>query len=95
LKLYGEDYPIDFPLMFIFAITSILVTWYGIYAWIFNSQGNKGVKFTLLGTGTIAIANILLNIYLIPHYGLYGAIVATAFAYCVGMLFFIFAEKIY
>ena len=85
LNLYGEGYPIYFPMMLIFAITSILVTWYGIYAWIFNSQGDKGVKFTLFGTGTIAITNILLNIYLIPHHGLYGAIVATASAYCTGI----------
>ena len=85
LTFYGVDFPIDIPLMLIFAITSVLVAWYGIYAWLFNSYGEKGAKLTLSGTGTIAIANILLNIYLIPQFGLYGAIVSTAFAYCIGI----------
>jgi len=85
LKLFGENYPINISLMLMFAITSLLVAWYGIYAWLFNSEGEKGVKITLSGTGTIAIANIILNIYLIPRIGLYGAIGSTAIAYCIGM----------
>jgi O-antigen/teichoic acid export membrane protein len=85
LKFYGNSFPISIPLILIFAITSVLVAWYGIYAWIFNSQGEKGAKLTLSGTATIAVANIALNLYLIPHFGLYGAITATAFAYCIGM----------
>lgn len=85
LKLFGEKYPINILLMLLFAITSLLVAWYGIYAWLFNSEGEKGVKITLSGTGTIAITNIILNIYLIPRIGLYGAIGSTAIAYCIGM----------
>lgn len=85
LKLYGDNYPLTFSLMLIFAITSVLVAWYGVYAWLFNSEGEKGAKLTLSGTGTIAITNVLLNIYLIPRFGLHGAIGSTALAYCIGM----------
>ena len=86
LKLYGDNYPLTFSLMLIFAITSVLVAWYGVYAWLFNSEGEKGAKLTLSGTGTIAITNVLLNVYLIPRFGLHGAIGSTALAYCIGMI---------
>jgi O-antigen/teichoic acid export membrane protein len=87
LNLYGGKYPIDFLLMLLFAATSILVAWYGIYAWLFNSEGMRGVKLTILGTATIAIINVLLNIYLIPRLGLFGAIGSTTTAFAVGICY--------
>jgi O-antigen/teichoic acid export membrane protein len=86
LKFYGSNYPIDIQLMILFSLTSILFGWYDIYAWIFNSLGIKGVKMTMVGTGSISIVDILLNIYLIPKYGINGAIGATALAYCIGII---------
>lgn len=85
LKLYGAEYTTDLVLMLIFAITAVLSAWYRVYAWLFNSEGEKGVKLTLSGTGTIAVVNLLLNIYLIPRWGLFGAIISTSFAYCIGI----------
>ncbi len=85
LKLYGSQYPMSFPLMLIFAVVSILVVWYGLYAWTFDSLGIRGVKLDMLSVVTIAILNILLNIYLIPRFGLYGAIMATAVAFTAGI----------
>lgn len=87
LNLYGGKYPIDFLLMLLFAVTSVLVAWYGIYAWLFNSKGVRGVKLTILGTATIAIINVLLNIYLIPRLGLFGAIGSTTIAFTVGICY--------
>lgn len=87
LNLYGEKYPIDFLLMLLFAVTSILVAWYGIYVWLFSSEGVRGVKLTILGTATIAIINVLLNIYLIPRFGLFGAIGSTTIAFAVGICY--------
>lgn len=85
LKFYGAEYPINLLWMLAFATTSVLSVWYRIYVWLFNSDGEKGIKLILSGTGTIAIINILLNIYMIPRWGLLGAITSTAFAYCIGM----------
>lgn len=85
LKLYGGEYPINFRLMLMFAATSILVVWYGIYAWLFNSEGIRGVRLTLSGTIMIAISNVLLNIHLIPLFGLYGAIGSTAVSFSIGL----------
>lgn len=84
LKLYGENYPIDIQLMILFAITSILISCYSAYGWLFNSEGEKGVKLTLSGTVIIGISDIFLNLYLIPLFGLHGAIVSTLLAYCIG-----------
>lgn len=85
LKLYGGGYPINFLLMLIFAITAILVVWYGLYDWTFCSQGMRGVKLVNIGTITIAILNVLLNIYLIPRFGLYGAIGSTTASFAAGI----------
>jgi len=85
LNFYGEEYPINLLWMITFAIISVLSALYRIYAWLFNSEGEKGVKLTLSGTGTIAIVNILLDIYLIPQWGIFGAITATTLAFCIGI----------
>jgi len=85
LKLYGGEYPINFALMLIFALVPILLIWYGLYDWLFCSQGVLGVKLVTISTATVAAINILLNIYLIPRFGLYGAIGATVVAYAVGI----------
>jgi O-antigen/teichoic acid export membrane protein len=87
LRLFGKGYPIQLPLMLVFAFAAILVTWYGIYAWFFNSEGIDGAKLTVSGTLIIAIANIILNIILIPQIGLYGAIGATALAFALGLCY--------
>ena len=85
LNLYGGGYPIDFLLLLLFSITSILIVWYGLYDWTFCSEGTKGVKLVNVGTVTISILDILLNIYMIPRFGLYGAIGATAIAFIAGI----------
>lgn len=57
----------------------------GVYAWFFNSEGIEGAKLTVSGTLIIAIANIILNVILIPQIGLYGAIGATTLAFSLGL----------
>jgi len=93
LRLFGEGYPIQLPLMLVFAFAAVLVIWYGIYAWFFNSEGIDGAKLTVSGTLIIAIANIILNIILIPQIGLYGAIGATALAFSLGLCYNFYRGK--
>lgn len=85
LKLYGSEYPIDIGLILLFILTSILFVCNEVYVWFFNSLGINGVKLTLISALTIAIFDIFLNILLIPIFGLYGAIEATALAYIFGL----------
>ena len=93
LQLFGEGYQIHLPLMLVFAIAAILVTWYGIYAWFFNSEGIDGSKLTVSGTLIVAIANVILNIILIPQIGLYGASGATALAFSLGLCYNLYRGK--
>jgi len=87
LKLYGGGYPINFSLMLLFSIVSILIVYYGIYDWAFCSEGMTGVKLVNISTIIIAIINIPLNIFLIPRIGLLGAIASTAIAFFIGICF--------
>lgn len=87
LQFFGKQYPIDFPLMILFAIAAVLVTWYTILAWFFNSDGVTGVRLTVSGSMIIALANIVLNIILIPRIGLYGSVGATAVSFVIGLCY--------
>jgi O-antigen/teichoic acid export membrane protein len=96
LHFFGAEYPINFPLMIIFAISAVLVTWYTLYAWFFNSEGVNGARLTVSGTLIIAIVNVVLNIILIPRIGLYGSIGATAIAFVFGLCYnYYFGRKFF
>lgn len=86
LKLYGDDFELNLRLVLFFSITAVLFSWYDIYGWIFNSMGINGAKLTMYGTVTIAVVDIILDIYLIPLFGLEGSIIATAISYCAGLV---------
>jgi len=86
LKLYGDNFELDLRLVLLFSITSVLFSWYDIYGWIFNSIGIEGAKLTMYGTIIIAVVDIILDICLIPPFGLEGSIIATAVSYCVGLV---------
>ena len=94
LKSYGDKYMINFPMSLMFAITSVLFIVHDFYNWTLNSIGIQGVKITMLGSITIAISNIILNIYSIPKFGLYGAIGATAVSYIIGLSLIIIGSKL-
>jgi len=81
LKLYGSQYPINPPLMTLFAVASICVVVDGLYGWLLNSVGWKGAKITSFATLIAAIMNVLANILLIPLIGIGGAITATILTY--------------
>jgi len=86
LSLFGEKYPLNFLLILFFSVASVLYLCYEIYAWTFNSIGIRGIKLTMFGTTTVAVVNLVLSLYLIPRYGLHGAIGATAIAYLIGII---------
>jgi O-antigen/teichoic acid export membrane protein len=96
LQFFGKDYPINFPLMILFAISAVVVTWYTMFAWFFNSVGVDGARLTVSGTIIIAIVNLVLNIILIPQIGLYGAIGATILAFVLGLCYnYYFGRKFF
>lgn len=85
LNIYGKGYPFDFRLAFLFGAAAVMSAWYALYASILTSIGIRGAKINFIGTATIAIINIILDIYLIPIIGLNGAMIGTTFGYCCGI----------
>lgn len=86
LKLFGAQYPVDPALMFLFALTAMLVSGYGMYQWLLSAEGIRSARLALTNLIGITVLNLVLNILLIPHYGLYGAIGATTIAFAIGTI---------
>lgn len=81
LKLYGGEYTFDLKLALLFGIAGICVSIDSIYGWLMNSVGMQGVKITSFAAIILALANIFLNMWLIPLIGIEGAIIATIISY--------------
>jgi len=86
LTLYGREYPIDYPLMLLFATTSILIISHALYMLTFQSQGIRGARLATLVVVIMGGTNVALSIYLIPTLRLYGAIGAVGIAYLIGLV---------
>lgn len=81
LKLYGGSYPFDLSLTLLFTTAGICISIDKLYGQLLSSVGVKGIKITSFGAIVLALVNVLLNLLLIPHIGLRGAIIATIIGY--------------
>ncbi len=72
----------------------LLHAWFGLFhlaAW----QG-KRTKFILFASALACAANIALNLWWIPHWGMYGAAYATAAAYALeALLMYFYGQRVY
>lgn len=93
LTLYGVEYPINYSLMLLFALTSILIAIHSLYNWLFCSEGVLGVKLVTVVFIFITLINILLSVYLIPLFALYGAIFSLGVAYMAGIICLLLLKK--
>jgi O-antigen/teichoic acid export membrane protein len=80
------------------ATTLVILSWglVFVFAGIVNSRilVSAGLQnYDLLFTGLSALVNIILNLYLIPKYGIEGAAIATFFAYATGPIIGLFLKK--
>jgi O-antigen/teichoic acid export membrane protein len=72
--------------------------WAGIFVFLGSASGQYLIaegytKLSMLRTGVGAIVNIVLNIYLLPAYGILGAAYATLAAYFVATFFIVLIPK--
>lgn len=74
--VFGEEYKTAYVPLVILSFAHIIHAGFGIVGPLLNMTGNE--KLTAKGISIAAICNILLNIILIPIYGVPGAAVATA-----------------
>lgn len=76
LAAYGEDFTRGYPVIVILSLGAILRAATGPTEWMMTMMGQQ--KTVLWSTGGASVANIVLNIVLIPIWGLEGAATATA-----------------
>lgn len=78
LMLFGSDFASGYPLLFILVVGIIARASVGPAESVLNMSGQQNVCAMVYGV--TLLVNILLNISLIPQYGLYGAAWATTIA---------------
>jgi O-antigen/teichoic acid export membrane protein len=85
ITFYGTEYPFNLSLALLFGIAAIVIFVDGVYVWLMNAVGNRGVKVSSFAAVTLAVINVTLNFILIPLMGLYGAITAKIIAYIISL----------
>ncbi|SNQ62976.1 oligosaccharide flippase family protein [Candidatus Methanoperedens nitratireducens] len=83
LKLYGDDYPFDIKLAFLFGIGGLLTCINSIYSWLINSIGTEGIKVMSIAAIIVGVINLVLNFLLIPMFGLVGGVIAFNVSYAI------------
>jgi len=78
LALFGATFESGYPLLFILVIGILTRASAGPVDMLLNMSGHQRIGAVVYG-GTFVV-NIVLNVILIPHYGLYGAAIATTLA---------------
>ena len=81
LKFYGGSYPFDLSLTLLFATAGLCIAIDKLYGQLLSSGGVNGIKVTSFAAIVLALVNVLLNILLIPQFGLNGAVTATIVGY--------------
>lgn len=74
IKLFGDQYPLDLLLVLYFSINIAIVVVTKVYSWFIAVDSLEGVKFISTQTVLAAVANLGLNILIIPIFGIAGAI---------------------
>ena len=94
LKIYGPQYPLNIPLILAFDLSAILICIYGLYSWFFYSLDVLWVKKITVLTVFIFPTNILLNLFLVPMFSLWGAIFSTLLTYVISLFsLFVISKK--
>lgn len=76
LSLYGPEFISGYTTLLILSISQLVNVATGSVGLLLNMTGNQ--QEVAIGIGISAALNVLLNIFLIPHYGIAGAAFATA-----------------
>ena len=93
LMLFGTEYTFNLTLALLFGIAGIFIFINSIYTWLMNAVGRKGIRLTSFAAIIITLANIFLNILLIPVIGIKGAIIATIISYFLSFIIILSKRK--
>ena len=74
IKLYGAKYELNYTYVLLFSLLGVLTLCQSVSWWFIASFGRKGVRFTSISGLFIGFFNILLMIFLVRLFGLFGAV---------------------
>ena len=94
LSIYGSGYHLDPTLMVLFALLAIIIPVNQFYDWLMCSVGVEGVKLVSYAALSTAVANIVLNITLIPVLGITGAVISTIMSYIISTMILLSKRKL-
>ncbi len=89
IPLFGRAYPYDIWLVFLFSVSTAFLFIFQLYGTFLNSHGLSGVKIMTLGTVGFGLANLFLNILLVPLYGIH---IAAVILVVINFLFFLYGR---
>jgi O-antigen/teichoic acid export membrane protein len=95
LWLYGKQYTLYPDLVVLFSIAGVSQSIQNLYGWILNTDSNTGVKISSVSAVFLAGADLVLNIILIPVFGVRGAVIAITLSYLATFLIMIGLTKRY
>ena len=91
--MFGAEYLQAATALQILALSSLATVFMGIFTNTFVSVGRP--KFTTKVISVVAVLNVILNVSLVPVFGIVGAAVATGVSYFIGLIFYVVkVEKI-
>ncbi len=94
LSIYGPDYHLDPVLTLLFVLLAVTIPVNQFYDWLMCSVGIDGVKLVSYAALSTAIANIALNIVLIPVLGIKGAVISTIMSYIISTMILLSKRKL-
>jgi O-antigen/teichoic acid export membrane protein len=90
--LYGIDFVEAYTVTIILFFGAISMIFFKIFGTVFLSEGKRWFFFIALSISVTI--NVILNIFLIPIYGMYGASIASVFSYSIcGLSFLIYYAR--
>lgn len=85
---YGQAFAPAYEVTILLFLGIPAMSWFKIIYTLFNAQGRRKTSFSVLLASTLI--NILVNYFAIPHFGIYGAALASVLSYSVCGIVFIF-----
>ncbi|MCW1930177.1 MAG: oligosaccharide flippase family protein [Candidatus Kerfeldbacteria bacterium] len=88
MLLFGNAFPILPHFILLFSFNNCLMVLYQLQMWLFNAQGNRGMKTTSRILIFNAVLNIILYFFLIQWWGVVGALFSATITYTIFILYY-------
>ncbi len=85
--LSGEEFPLTWQHVILFSAASMLITIQTTYGQLIAAQGVSGMRLGLVVGIVSGIFNILVSMWMIPRFGIYGAVLTLILNFLLSLLF--------